>query len=81
MTTKDAFAGLEPSGVWRHFAELTRIARPSKDEGADREQQGGAALRPGGVGHLEGRRRADGSFEYDGVQVVTLAKSSNVARS
>ncbi len=26
------FAGLEPAGVWDRFAELTRIARPPKQE-------------------------------------------------
>ena len=31
------FEGLEPSGVWARFAELTRIARPPKDEAAARE--------------------------------------------
>ena len=30
-------AGLEPALVWEHFAELTRIARPSKEEAAVRE--------------------------------------------
>ena len=28
----DAFAGLEPAAFWRHFAALTRIARPSHEE-------------------------------------------------
>jgi dipeptidase D len=28
----DAFAGLEPTGFWRHFAALTRIPRPSHEE-------------------------------------------------
>ena len=32
-----AFAGLEPPGVWVRFAELTRIARPPKEEGEVRE--------------------------------------------
>ncbi len=31
------FAGLEPSRVWHRFEELTRIARPPKDEAAARE--------------------------------------------
>ena len=30
-------AGLEPAGVWVRFAELTRIARPPKEEAAARE--------------------------------------------
>ena len=29
--------GLEPAGVWGRFAELTRIARPPKEEAAARE--------------------------------------------
>ncbi len=33
----DALAGLEPALLWERFSELTRIARPSKDEGAARE--------------------------------------------
>jgi dipeptidase D len=33
----DAFAGLEPALVWRGFAELTRIPRPSKEEAAARD--------------------------------------------
>lgn len=37
MNVTTAFEGLEPVGVWRRFAELTRIARPSKEEGAARE--------------------------------------------
>jgi len=32
-----AFAGLEPAGVWARFAELTRIARPPKEEAEARE--------------------------------------------
>jgi dipeptidase D len=31
------FDGLEPKGVWERFAELTEIARPSREEGAARE--------------------------------------------
>jgi len=37
MTDTDAFEGLEPPDIWLRFAELTRIARPSKEEGAARE--------------------------------------------
>ena len=33
----DALSGLEPALLWERFSELTRIARPSKDEGAARE--------------------------------------------
>ena len=32
MSEADAFAGLEPARIWAHFAELTRIPRPSKQE-------------------------------------------------
>ena len=32
-----ALEGLEPSGVWARFAELTRIARPPKEEAAARD--------------------------------------------
>jgi len=32
-----ALAGLEPTGVWERFAELTRIARPPKEEAEARE--------------------------------------------
>ena len=37
MAAASALAGLEPELVWRRFEELTRIARPSKDESAARE--------------------------------------------
>jgi dipeptidase D len=37
VNDSDAFVGLEPVGVWTRFAELTRIARPSKQEDAARE--------------------------------------------
>ena len=37
MSEPSALAGLEPALVWEHFAELTRIARPSKEEAAVRE--------------------------------------------
>jgi dipeptidase D len=33
----DALAGLEPALLWERFFELTRIARPPKEEGAARE--------------------------------------------
>src|SRR3990170_3935257 len=33
----DDLGGLEPAVVWERFAELTRIARPSKEEEAARE--------------------------------------------
>jgi dipeptidase D len=33
MQGDDAFAGLEPAGLWKHFAALTRIPRPSGREG------------------------------------------------
>jgi dipeptidase D len=35
--TVGAFAGLEPGVVWERFAELTRIARPPKEEDVARE--------------------------------------------
>jgi dipeptidase D len=34
MSTDNAFAGIEPAGLWRHFEALTRIPRPSKREAA-----------------------------------------------
>lgn len=34
MNQADAYAGLEPSEVWRHFAALNRIPRPSGREAA-----------------------------------------------
>ena len=37
MSATDVLAGLEPAGVWEHFSELTRIARPPKEEAAARE--------------------------------------------
>jgi len=37
MSDESALAGLEPVVVWERFAELTRIARPSKEEEAVRE--------------------------------------------
>ncbi|HYH63598.1 MAG TPA: beta-Ala-His dipeptidase, partial [Urbifossiella sp.] len=33
MPDDTAFTGLEPVGLWRHFAALTRIPRPSRHEG------------------------------------------------
>jgi dipeptidase D len=33
----DAYAGLEPAGVWRHFSELNAIPRPSGSEQAARD--------------------------------------------
>jgi dipeptidase D len=35
--TVDSLAGLEPALLWERFAELTRISRPSKQEGPARE--------------------------------------------
>lgn len=32
MTAADVLEGLEPAGVWKRFSELTRIARPPKQE-------------------------------------------------
>ncbi|MBM2823139.1 MAG: Peptidase Xaa-His dipeptidase [Thermoleophilia bacterium] len=37
MSEKSALVGLEPALVWERFAELTQIARPSKEEEAARE--------------------------------------------
>ena len=37
MSAVDVLAGLEPAGVWGRFSELTRIARPPKEETAVRE--------------------------------------------
>lgn len=37
MTSADVLEGLEPAGVWKHFSELTRIARPPKEEDEVRE--------------------------------------------
>ena len=37
MTSADVLEGLEPPGVWKHFSELTRIARPPKQEKEARE--------------------------------------------
>lgn len=37
MTATEAFDGLEPRGLWERFAELTAIARPSREEDAARE--------------------------------------------
>ena len=36
MSESSALGGLEPALVWQRFAELTRIARPSKEEEAAR---------------------------------------------
>ncbi|MDR3636560.1 MAG: beta-Ala-His dipeptidase [Isosphaeraceae bacterium] len=33
MSTDDPFAGLEPQALWAHFADFTKIARPSGREG------------------------------------------------
>ena len=38
MSAVDVLAGLEPAGVWERFSELTRIARPPKEEAAVRDQ-------------------------------------------
>ncbi len=32
MENSTAFAGLQPAPLWRHFAEITRIPRPSRQE-------------------------------------------------
>jgi dipeptidase D len=37
VSEKSALVGLEPAVVWERFAELTRIARPSKEEEAARK--------------------------------------------
>jgi len=37
VTTADVLVGLEPVGVWKRFSELTRIARPPKQEDEARE--------------------------------------------
>ncbi|MEX0851053.1 MAG: M28 family peptidase, partial [Gaiellaceae bacterium] len=37
MTAVDVLEGLEPAGVWKRFSELTRIARPPKQEDEARE--------------------------------------------
>jgi dipeptidase D len=37
VSAVDVLAGLEPAGVWERFSELTRIARPPKEEAAARE--------------------------------------------
>jgi dipeptidase D len=37
MSPVDVLAGLEPAGIWERFSELTRIARPPKEEAAVRE--------------------------------------------
>jgi dipeptidase D len=37
VTAVDVLGGLEPAGVWERFSELTRIARPPKEEAAARE--------------------------------------------
>jgi dipeptidase D len=37
VTAVDVLAGLEPAGIWERFSELTRIARPPKEEAAARE--------------------------------------------
>lgn len=37
MTSKDPFAGLEPAGVWRHFADLVKIPRPGGQEAEVRD--------------------------------------------
>ena len=37
MAPEDAFAGLDPPLLWERFSELTRIARPPKQESAARE--------------------------------------------
>jgi len=37
VSAPDVLAGLEPAGVWGRFSELTRIARPPKQEAAVRE--------------------------------------------
>jgi dipeptidase D len=33
MSTADVYDGLEPKGLWRHFAAINGIARPSRSEG------------------------------------------------
>jgi dipeptidase D len=43
VSAPDVLAGLEPAGVWERFSELTRIARPPKEEAAAREHVTGWA--------------------------------------
>jgi dipeptidase D len=66
----DAFAGLEPVGVWTHFAAFTRIARPSGQEAAVRdyirgwtERQGGWETALDGAGNLRVRVPASPGLE------------------
>ena len=58
-----ALAGLEPALLWERFSELTRIARPSKEEGAGaraRSRLGGGA-RPRRARGRRGQCRRSGS--------------------
>jgi dipeptidase D len=58
MSAPDAFAGLEPAALWRHFAALTGIARPS-----GREQRALAYVREwAGARGLELRSDAAGNL-------------------
>ena len=59
MSKPSAFAGLEPALVREHFTELTRIARPSKEEAAAREHvlAWAAAARSGHDSGCRGQRR------------------------
>ena len=71
------FAGLEPAGVWDRFAELTRIARPPKEEAQVREHVlalgGGTRLRDSGRRRGQRRRaRAGDSSGRERAPTVVL---------
>ena len=61
----DRLAGLEPALLWERFSELTRIARPSKEEGPAREH----------VLAWAGARQLEARVDDEGNVVVSVAAS------
>ena len=53
MTDNNVYADLKPAQLWRHFAALNNIARPSGKEAAAREYARKIAVESGAQGHVD----------------------------
>src|SRR5688500_2303423 len=77
MTASEVYQGLEPAEVWRHFAALNEIPRPSGDETAacayvqQVAQEAGAEVSRDARGNVV-VRIAETAPEYSGAPVVAL---------